>query len=111
MTAPRSGPICPTAEQLAIAALCHPARAGQMAVMDLPGAFRFPNRVNSEQHIDDFGPFRAIIGGIEQPHIELDMRAVIFGQLVANRCNIVEGRNRRCHVAGRHRAQAAAADR
>ena len=82
-----------------------------MAVMGLPGTFRFPNRVNSEQHIDGFGPFRPMIGGIEQPHIELDMCAIIFGQLVANRCNIVEGGKRRCHVAGRHRAQAAAADR
>lgn len=98
-------------QQLTIAALCHPARPSQMAVMDLPGAFRFPNRINSEQNINDFGPFRPIIGRIEQPHIELDMRAVIFGQLVANRCNIVERGKRRCHVAGRHRAQAAAADR
>ena len=98
-------------QQLTIAALCHPARPCQMAVMDLPGAFRFPNRINSEQNINDFGPFRPIIGRIEQPHIELDMRAVIFGQLAANRCNIVEGGKRRCHVAGRHRAQAAAADR
>ena len=111
MTAPRSGPICRTAEQLAIAALCHPARAGQMAVMDLPGAHWFQGGVDTEQNVDGFGPFRPIIGHIEQPHIELDMRAVIFGQLVANRCNIVEGGERRCHVAGRHRAQAAAADR
>lgn len=82
-----------------------------MAVMDLPGAFRFPNRINSEQHIDGFGPFRPIIGGIEQPHIELDMRAVIFGQLVANRCNIVEGGKRRCHVEDPRKTQAADADR
>ena len=98
-------------QQLTIAALCHPARPSQMAVMDLPGAFRFPNRVNSEQNINGFGPFCAITGSIEQPHIELDMRAVIFGQLVANRRDVVEGGDRGRHVDGRHKPQAAAADR
>ena len=98
-------------QQLTIAALCHPARPSQMAVMNLPGAFRFPNRINSEQNINDFGPFRPIIGRIEQPHIELDMRAVIFGQLVANRRDVVEGGDRGRHVDGRHKPQAAAADR
>ena len=108
--APRSGPICRTAEQLAIAALCHPARAGQMAVMDLPGAFRFPNRVNSEQHIDGFGPFRTIGVSIKQPHVEFDVRAIIFGQLVGDRRDVVKGDDCECHVEGRRKAQAAAAD-
>ena len=98
-------------QQLTIAALCHPARAGQMAVMDLPGAHWFQGGVDTEQNVDGFGPFRPIGVSIKQPHVEFDVRAIIFGQLVANRCNIVEGGKRRCHVAGRHRAQAAAADR
>lgn len=98
-------------QQLAIAALCHPARPCQMAVMDLSGAFGFLNRVNSEQHIDDFGPFGPIIGGIEQPHVELDMRPIIFGQFVANRRDVVEGGNRGYHVEGHHRTQVAIADR
>ena len=59
--------------------------------------------------LDTFG--RPIIGRIEQPHIELDMRAVIFGQLVANRRDVVEGGDRGRHVDGRHKPQAAAADR
>jgi hypothetical protein len=39
------------------------------------------------------------------------MRAVIFGQLVANRRDVVEGGDRGRHVDGRHKPQAAAADR
>ena len=82
-----------------------------MAVMDLPGAHWFQGGVDTEQNVDGFGPFRTIGVSIKQSHVEFDVCAIIFGQLVANRCNIVEGGKRRCHVAGRHRAQAAAADR
>ena len=49
-----------------------------MAVMDLPGAFRFPNRVNSEQHIDGFGPFRPITGGM-LPQVETCIYALEAG--------------------------------
>jgi len=110
VTAPRSGPICPTAEQLAIAALCHPARAGKMAVMDLPGAHWFQGGVDTEQNVDGFGPFRTIGVSIKQPHVEFDVRAIIFGQLVADRRDVVKGDDCECHVEGRRRAQAAAAD-
>lgn len=94
-----------------IAALRHPARPCQMAVMDLPCALWFLNRVDTEQHINGFGPFRAIVGGIEQPHIKLDMPTIILGELVANGRNVVEGGGRRCHVEDRRKTQAAAADR
>jgi hypothetical protein len=38
------------------------------------------------------------------------VRAIIFGQLVADRRDVVKGDDCECHVEGRRRAQAAAAD-
>ena len=78
-----------------------------MTVMDTPCALGFLNRVDAEQHINSFGPFGAIVSGIEQSHIKLDMRAVILGELVADGRDVVE----RCHVEDRRKAQAVAADR
>jgi len=104
---PRSIVIGRTTEQLAVTALCHPARPCQMAVMDLSCAFGFLNRVDAEQHLNGFGPFGAIVSGIEQSHIKLDMRAVILGELIADGRNVVK----RSHVEDRRKAQAVAADR
>lgn len=78
-----------------------------MAVMDLSCAIGFLNRVDAEQHMNSFGPFGAIISGIEQSHIRLDMRTVILGELVADGRDVVE----RCHIEDRRKAQAVAADR
>ena len=75
-----------------------------MTVMDTPCALGFLNRVDAEQHINSFGPFGAIISGIEQSHIKLDMRTVILGELVADGRNVVEGWGRSCHVEDRRKA-------
>ncbi len=97
VTAVRLVPIWMT-QQLAIAALCHPSRAGQVAVVNISGTVWFRNRVDTEQNIDGFGPLRTISGSVKQAHVELYMRPVIFGQLVADRCDVIEGHERRCHV-------------
>src|SRR5690625_5978454 len=94
-------------QQLTIAALCHPARPCQMAVMDLPGAHWFQGGVETEQNLDGFGPFRTIGVSIKQAHVELDMRAIIFGQLVADRRDVVKGDDCGCHVESRRRARSA----
>ena len=78
-----------------------------MTVMDTPCAPGFLYRVDAEQHINSFGPFGAIVSGIEQSHIKLDMRAVILGELIADGRNVVK----RSHVEDRRKAQAVAADR
>lgn len=79
--------------------------------MDPPGAHGLQGRVDTEQNCDGFGPFGTIGSGIKQPHVELDMSTIIFGQIVANRRDVVEGGERGCHVEDRHKTQAAAADR
>ena len=109
VTAVRSVPIWMT-QQLAIAALCHPSRAGQVAVVNISGTLWFQNRVDTEQNVDRFGPFRTIGVSIKQPHVEFDVRAIIFGQLVGDRRDVVKGYDCECHVEGRRKAQAAAAD-
>ncbi|AMM86091.1 hypothetical protein AZF01_18500 [Martelella sp. AD-3] len=81
-----------------------------MAVMNLPSAHWFQGGVDTEQNVDGFGPFRTIGVSIKQPHVEFDVRAIIFGQLVADRHDVVKGDDCGCHVEGRRRAQAAAAD-
>lgn len=102
---------CWMAQQLTVAALCHPARAGQMAVMDLSGALRFNGGVNTKQNIDGFGPFRAISDGVEQPHVEFDMHPIIFGEFGADRRDVVEDWDHGLHVDGRYKTRAAAAGR
>lgn len=82
-----------------------------MAVVDLPGTFSLLIRVDAEQHINGFGPLSAIIGGVEQSHIELDMHAVIFGKFVDDGCNIVEGWGRGRHTKVQDRTPATLADR
>ena len=44
--------------------MSHPLDIAQMGGA-LPCALWFLNRVDTEQHINGFGPFRAIVGGIE----------------------------------------------
>lgn len=82
-----------------------------MTVMDPSGAFRLLGRINTKEHINGFGPFRAVVGGIEQSHIELDMRAIILGEHVPDRCHVFERGNRGCHVEDRRRIRAAGAVR
>ena len=101
----RSVPGCWMTKELAVAGPSHPAGAGQVAVVDISGALGFQSRVDAEQDIDRFGPFRTVIGGVKQAHVELYMRPIVFGQHVANRRDVVEGHDRRCHVGCRHISQ------
>ena len=78
----------PALEQLAIAMLCHPLRAGKMAVIHLAGAFGFLVGVDLEQNLADFMHAGAAFDGVEQAQVERHMRVIIVGQVVTARCKI-----------------------
>ena len=70
-----------------------------MAVMDPPRAIGFADRVDPEQDLDGLGPVSAIRRRIEKPHVELDVPAVVFGDVRAGGGKLVEGRDRGLHGA------------
>lgn len=75
---------------MSIPGTAHPPGACEMAVMDMTGAIRLLCRVDSEQDYYDFAPVRSFSGGIEHTHVELDVRQVIFGEMIRSRGRIVE---------------------
>lgn len=62
-----------------------------MAFMDAPCALGLGCRVNTEKKLHDLTPIGAV--GVEQTHVELDMRAVVFGELVPTRRGFVKRLN------------------
>ena len=64
------------ADQLAIAMLGHPLRAGEMRVMNLAASRRFACGIEAKENLDGFAPIRAVARGIEQAQIENHMLAV-----------------------------------
>ena len=77
-------------KKVPVACVRHPAGAGQMAVMDPAAAFRFAYRIEAEQHLHGFFPVSAIGSCIEQAHIKLNMRPVVFGEFLPYRRDILE---------------------
>src|SRR5690606_29923015 len=73
---------CGLPQEMAIAGFGHPSCARQMAVMDAPCALRLKARVNPEQDLDRLGPVRTIGGGIEEPHVKLDVGPVVSRQFL-----------------------------
>lgn len=69
-------------QEVAIAGSGHPSRSRQMAVMDAARALRLKAGVNPEQDLDRLGPVRAIGGGIEEPHVKLDVGPVVSRQFL-----------------------------
>ena len=93
---------CTATQEMSVARLCHPSRAGEMA---FPGPFcpvRLPLRIDVKHDAGDFAPIRPFGFRIEQPQIGHEMLFIIPCQngiawsIVRNRW--IE-RRRRFHVA------------
>src|SRR5271166_467311 len=78
-------------QEMAITGLRHPARAGEVAVVDEAGALGLPIRIEAEDDLDCFFPVRALFVCVEQAQIGGEMPLVIGGQLCAVRRAIFEG--------------------
>lgn len=65
------------AHEFAIAVGGHPARAGEVGVMDASGTLRVGFRIKAEQDMDSFAPIGAVRGRVEQTQIELHMLTII----------------------------------
>ncbi len=63
--------------ELTIAALGHPAGAGEMGVVDETGALRLPVRVDAEEDRHGLTPIRTVGIRVEQAQIEFHMRAIV----------------------------------
>src|SRR5690606_41862445 len=70
-----------------------------MAVMDPPRAIGFADRVDPEEDLDGLGPVRAIRCRIEKTHVELDVPAVVIGDVRAGGGKLIEGTDRGLHGA------------
>ena len=73
------------ANQVSIAVLCHPLRAGEMRVVDLAAPVRFTCRIEAKEYLDGFAPISSVARGIEQAQIENHMLAVIGRKRLADR--------------------------
>jgi hypothetical protein len=78
-------------QEMAITGLRHPARAGEVAVVDEAGALGLPIRIEAEDDLDCLFPVRALFVRVEQAQIGDEMPLVIGGQLGAVRRAIFEG--------------------
>jgi len=68
------------ADELTIALLGHPARAGEMTAVHELGALRLAFRVDAEQHGDGFPPISAVGFSVEQSQVKLHVRPVVAGE-------------------------------
>src|SRR5208337_988811 len=78
-------------QEMAITGLRHPARAGEVAVVDEAGALGLPIRIEAKDDLDCLFPVRALLVRVEQAQIGGEMPLVIGGQLGAVRRAILEG--------------------
>ncbi|CDX39695.1 exported hypothetical protein [Mesorhizobium plurifarium] len=79
-----------SAQEMAVAGACHPARSRQMTVMNATGALRLFRQIDAEQDFDHLAPVRAVVGRIKQARIELDVLAIVFGQFVCGRRGLIK---------------------
>ena len=70
---------------------CHPARAGEVAVVHNACTLGLPIRIEVEDDLDCLFPVRALFVRVEQAQIGGEMPLVIGGQLGAVRRAIFEG--------------------
>ena len=78
-------------QEMAITGLRHPARAGEVAVVDEAGALGLPIRIEAEDDLDRLFPVRALFVRVEQAQIGNEVPLVIGGQLGAVWRAIFEG--------------------
>lgn len=85
-------------QEVTISGSGHPSRSRQMAVMDAARASRLESRVNPEQDFHRFGPLGAVGGGVQEPHVQLDVRPVVGRQFLGIGSIILEWLDHRGHT-------------
>jgi hypothetical protein len=78
----------PAAQQMAIAMICHPSGASQMALERFARALRIAFGIDVKNDSCNFPPVRLASVGIEQPEIGDDVLLVIGRQHGINRCQV-----------------------
>ena len=58
--------------------------------MDAPAAFWLTGRIEAEQNLYSFLPTGAVVGRIQQAHVEFDVRPVIVGEVLSGRGEVSE---------------------
>jgi hypothetical protein len=66
-------------EQILVAVLGHPARSGEMTIVDATSALGLALRIDPEQDMDDLRPVRTFLGCVEQANVEREVLAIIVG--------------------------------
>jgi hypothetical protein len=77
-------------DQMTIAAFDHPAGAGEVAVMYLPGAVRFAVRIYAKYDPHRFRPVRVILMGVVDTEVEFDVAPIIIGEFGTRGCDVVK---------------------
>jgi hypothetical protein len=78
-------------QEMAVTGLCHPARAGEVAVVHNTCTLGLPFWIEVEDDLDGLFPVRALFVRVEQAQIGGEVPLVIGGQLGAVRRAIFEG--------------------
>lgn len=73
------------AKEVAVTILGHPARTGEMRLVDVQGTVGLFVGIETEDDSDHFSPMRGVRFGIEQAQIGCKMGAIIIGQMFAMR--------------------------
>jgi len=84
------GSVTTFVSELTIAALGHPAGAGEMGVVDETGALRLPVWVYAEEDRHGLTPIRTVGIRVEQAQIEFHMRAIVTCKRLALRWLVQE---------------------
>lgn len=66
-------------QQMPVAGFGHPARPCKMVVVNSPGAHGFTDRIDFEQHRNDFAPVGTFLVGDQEAEIKVEMLLVIGG--------------------------------
>jgi hypothetical protein len=82
----------PGLEQVLVSCLGHPARAGQMAVMDDLRVFMVVSRIDAKNDKDGFLPVGTFIFGVQKPNIRSEVTFVVLVDPVGLRRAIIKGR-------------------
>lgn len=73
------------AKEVAVTVLGHPARTGEMRLVNVLGTVGLFVGIETEDDSDHFSPMRGVRFGIEQPQIGRKMSAVVVCQMLASR--------------------------
>jgi hypothetical protein len=76
----QSGSVHSRSQKIPVAVLGHPARTGEMTVVDTMSALTFPVGIEPEQDLHDLRPLRTLFGGVQETNVERDVRSIVVRQ-------------------------------